>query len=299
MDRRWAVAIGVSALLGGAAAAYPSADPDVWFHLALGRQMEELGGIPATESVCAVSEGRPFTNHEWLYDLGLWELHQAAGTAGWTGLRMLLAALLAGLSAALAMRLGAGAVPAVLAVMLALPVVRPWLDVRPHVPAYVLALVFVHLLWARGRPGWARMLAMGAVAALWANVHGSFPMAPVLAGLRVLRPGTGETRRDRAGWAIAAGIVAASTLLNPWGPVLYLTVAHHRAPVYRVLSEWAPWPFGQDLARDACFVLLAGGAVAGFLARGRRAAVDEMVLLLAFLAPALSAEKFEIGRAHV
>jgi hypothetical protein len=294
-SRGAAAAVLAAAVMGALAAAHPSADPDVWFHLALGRQMAEAGGIPATESLCAVSEGRPFTNHEWLYDAALWGLHDGAGEAGWLALRLAGAAVLAGLAAALALRLGASPAAAVVAVLLAVPVVRPWLADRPHVAAYALALVLVHLLWARGRPGWGRVAALAAVAALWANVHGSFPLAVVLAALRVARPGTGESARDRAAWGGAAAAVAAATLLNPWGIGLYATVAHHRGPVYRMLSEWAPWPWGQDPVRDACFGLLAAGAAAGFLLRGRRRAFDEMALLGAFLVPALVAEKFVPG----
>lgn len=296
-SRNVVAAVLVSVALGGLGAAFPSQDPDVWFHLALGRQMAESGGIPATETLCLVSEGHPFINHEWLYDLGLWGLHETFGTTGWTGLRVAFAAALMGLAALLAMRMGAAPVTAVLAVVLTLPVVRPWLDVRPHMPAYVLALVFVHLLWGRGRPGVARVLGMALVAAVWTNVHGSFPLAPVLAGMRVLRPGTGESRRDRAGWAAAALVVGAMTLANPWGPALYATVMHHGTPVYRLLTEWAPWPFGLSVPRDLCYLLLVGGALAGFLARGRRRALDELGLLLVFLAPALSAEKFVPGLA--
>lgn len=288
-------AVLAAAVLGGLAAAHPSADPDVWFHLALGRQMAEVGGIPDVESLCAVSEGRPFTNHEWLYDGVLWAAQETAGEAGWLALRIAGAAVLAGLSAALALRLGATPAAAVLAVLLAVPVVRPWLADRPHVAAYALALVLAHLLWARGRPGWGRVLALAAVAAAWANVHGSFPVAVVLAALRVVRPGTGESARDRAAWAGAALSTAAATLLNPWGVGLYATVAHHRGPVYRMLSEWAPWPWGADPVRDACFALLAAGAVAGFLLPGRRRAFDQMALLGAFLVPALVAEKFVPG----
>ncbi len=293
--RAMVLAVAVASVLGGLAAAYPSADPDAWFHLSLGRQMVETGGIPATESTCAVSEGRPFTNHEWLYDLGLWEAWAAGGPAGTTAWRVLLAGLLTGLSAAFALRLGAGILPTILTVLLALPVVRPYLDLRPHVAGYALALVFVHLLWARGRPGILRIVALCGVAAVWANVHGSFPLAPILAGMRLLRPGTGESTRDRGAWAAAALATAAATLLNPWGPALYATVAHHGMPVHRMATEWASWDFGASLPRDACFLLLCGGALAGFLARDRRRDLDELALLLVFLVPVLSSEKFVPG----
>jgi hypothetical protein len=293
--RAMAIAVAAASVLGGLAAAYPSSDPDAWFHLSLGRQMAETGGIPATESACAVSEGRPFANHEWLYDLGLWEAWDLAGPAGTTALRIVLAGLLTGLSAAFALRLGASPGLAVVAVLLALPVVRPYLDLRPHVAGYALALVFVHLLWARGRPGIGRILALGLVAAVWVNVHGSFPMAPILAGMRVLRPGTGETTRDRAAWGVAALVTAAATLANPWGPLLYATVAHHGMPVHRMATEWASWDFGASIPRDACFLILTAGALAGFLVRERRGRVDELALLVVFLIPVLGSEKFVPG----
>jgi len=284
------VAVGI----GGLAACFPSADPDLWFHLALGRQMVQQG-MPAVEGICVLSQGTPFTNHEWLWDLAAYGAWQAGGLPAILAGRVLSAALLFGLCWALALRLGARPLVALWTLVLAVPVVRPWLGDRPHVLAYALAAAVALVVLDRRPPGPRRLVALGLLTALWANVHGSFPLAVVLVALPWTRRETWRDPVARRRWAAALGLVVIATLCNPWGPAIYRTVAHHQGKVYRLLSEWAPWNFAEDPARDLALVVLVGGAAAGFLARTRRRALEEVLLLGVFLVPFWRAEKFAPG----
>ncbi len=299
MDRppssRWVPLAGIAAAgIGALAACFPSADPDLWFHLALGRQWVQEG-MPAVEGICALSRGTPFTNHEWLWDLLAYGAWQAGGLPAVLAGRVLSAALLFGLCWAVALRLGARPLTALWALVLAVPVVRPWLGDRPHVLAYALAAAMALGVLDRRPPGARHLALLGSLAALWANIHGSFPLAVALAGLPFARRETWRDPGARRRWAAALVVVALATLLNPWGPAIHATVAHHRGAVYRILSEWAPWNFAQDPARDLALGALVGGAAAGFLARSRRRALDEVLLLGIFLVPFWRAEKFAPG----
>lgn len=283
----------VAAGIGGLAACFPSADPDLWFHLALGRQMVQQG-MPAVEGICVLSQGTPFTNHEWLWDLGLYGAWEVGGLSAVLGMRVLSAAVLFGLSGLLALRLGARPRVALWALLLAVPVVRPWLGDRPHVLAYALAAA-VALVGMDLRPRPWRLALLGVLTALWANIHGSFPLAVALTALPWIQRETWRDPVAQRRQALALGLVVGATLLNPWGPGIYATVAHHQGKVYRLLSEWAPWNFAEDPARDLALAVLVGGAAAGFLIPSRRRALRDLLLLGLFLIPFWRAEKFAPG----
>lgn len=105
-----------------------------------------------------------------------------------------------------------------------------WLA-RPHVFSWLFLLGA--LLYAEWREeaapapfAWAELLAISAVTAVWANMHGSFILAPVIAGVYavahflrpLLWPLDAKTERHKAQWFVCAGIAAiAGSFLNPYG----------------------------------------------------------------------------------
>jgi hypothetical protein len=87
-----------------------------------------------------------------------------------------------------------------------------WLA-RPHVLSWLFLLLAV--LWAERRQGsfgWRQAAAVAAFTALWANVHASFFLAPLIAIVYALR--------DRR-FLWAAAVAAVAPLANPYGWQLY------------------------------------------------------------------------------
>ena len=82
-----------------------------------------------------------------------------------------------------------------------------WLA-RPHVLSWIFLLLAIF-------PRRPNLIVVGLVTALWANVHASFFLAPVIALVFALE--------DR--WYLkAAAVAAVAPLLNPYGPQLYVHV---------------------------------------------------------------------------
>jgi hypothetical protein len=131
-------------------------------------------------------------------------------------------------------------------VIAAFVVAAPALALRPQVIAIVLFAATLLVLAGRtAHPG--RLWLIPVLAALWANVHGSFPLVILLAGLAWLEdlsvgwphPDLTPRRQLALGAAVAA---AAATLLTPTGVGVWsyaLSVATNSTITSRV-SEWRP-----------------------------------------------------------
>jgi hypothetical protein len=245
---------------------------DLFWHLASGREIWRRGSIPFTDPFSYSFEGRPWQNHEWLWDALYWGAYRITPDAvAWLNVAVLVAVF--GLTYLTARstshsRLAAGA-----AVWLAAASSYWFLDIRPHLFT-LLGVAF--LLWSRDRR-WAPWSWPGLVA-LWANLHAGFVFGlgaiGVLVLVRTLEAGWRERRLVvlRREW-LGLGLSGLAWMVNPWGwriaeyPLAYL----HSGSAYRGLLEWFPPPFGLDPrfyeGRFWDFALLAS---AGLLAGGHR-----------------------------
>jgi hypothetical protein len=294
----WAALLAI-ALAGALASVFPAQDPDTYFHLAIGREIAAAGTVPRTETLCFWAQGEPFVNHEWLFDLMAWGAYDLGGDLGVTAFRALLSGGLFALAALLALRLGASPAFAFSSIVAFLPIFRMSLEVRPHLAAYLLAAASLLVVTGR-RAGVGRIAALAGLAVLWANTHGSFPVALAIAGLWVVMP-TGEAAdglRERLRRASSVVAVALATLLNPWGIDLIGTVLHHTdRRILDLVPEWWPVAWGDLPAFDGLFLALIAGTLLSFLPRPNRGRVADLGLVLLFLVPAAVSQKFTLGMA--
>ena len=171
------------------------ADPDLWWHLYVGERILDTGTLPEVDDLSFTAAGDPWIDHEWGVEILMALAWRAAGPPGLTLLRIgLLLALTGGLTFLLWQRwrhpLGCA-----LAVLVALPFVSMFINVRAHAFTYTLAVgVLVLLELARRRP--VLLLALPLLMVLWVNLHGGFLLGLVLglvgiAGLALGREGEG------------------------------------------------------------------------------------------------------------
>jgi len=245
-------AIGCALLL--CAVGQPIFTDDLWWHLALGREFAAHGPWLAEDPLLFAPAGPP-SPASWLSDVAL---AGAADAVGWNGLRLLHIALVAAIlalawsqlrrasrSPALA-SLGTTAFAALAAYRL--------VQLRPDLVSIGASLLFYRWLLADERPpGWRRVAAIAAIAALWANAHAGFPLGLLLigaasGGLVLAAPlRTPEQRRgDRARaqrLAAALGLATLATLVNPTGVgahLAYFAAGTGTPALDRVVDEWAP-----------------------------------------------------------
>jgi len=226
----------------------PMSAVDLAYQLRAGAAILAGQGIPTIDTWTFTVAGTPWHDQQWLAQAFLAAVY---GVTGWGGLAILRAALVA-----LAFRLLLAAVraraprigrrTAALLVIGAFIVAAPALALRPQLIAIVLfAATLLVLAGRKAHP--RRLWLIPVIAVLWANIHGSFPLVILLAGLAWLEdlsmrwphldflPG----RQVALGAAVAA---AAATLLNPTGLGVWsyaLGVATNATISSRV-SEWRP-----------------------------------------------------------
>ncbi|HYN68923.1 MAG TPA: hypothetical protein VEX41_01775 [Candidatus Eisenbacteria bacterium] len=244
---------------------------DLAYQLRAGAAILAGQGIPTADTWTFTVAGAAWHDQQWLAQAFLAAAFAAGGWAGLAILRAALVALAFGLLLA-AVRTRAPRLAsrtAALLVIASFIVAAPALALRPQLIAIVLfAATLLVLAGRRAHP--RRLWLVPILAALWANVHGSFPLAILLAGLAWLEDlADGRPLLDLSPWRhVTLGVAlaaAAATLLNPigfgvWGYAV--SVATNSTITARV-SEWLP----PSPATPSGFVLFASvAAVIGLVA---------------------------------
>ena len=222
----WPLAL-VLALGAASTGLQPSADGDVWWHLAAGREMVARGGLLFSDPFSVSAQARPWVDVHWLFQLAAYAIHQWLGLGGLVLAKCGLIGLGAGLLYfALEARRGAWTRGVMVTLLLAgLLAARSLLLVRPVIGTLVLLAFFVFELERFRRDGrWARLLLLPIAQILWANFQGLSALGPFVVGAyavgalgeaglghRRAWPFAPEASKTLTPWIRARGLVAATT----------------------------------------------------------------------------------------
>lgn len=214
-------------------------DTDAWTHLALGREIVTRIGFPANELFTYASEGAPYHNLEWLFEVFLYLAYGAGGYAGVVLLKATLIALVAlvlwkdaGLPD---LRCTSPLSEAVLRAAIFLPtlflVIRYRIVERPDLVLMLFISFTIYALNAYLYDGRRLLYALPVVQILWANMHPSLAVSfvPYLAflgggaALRLVSRAQGyevagaPTQQQLVTVAWVTFGVAVASLANPYG----------------------------------------------------------------------------------
>jgi tetratricopeptide (TPR) repeat protein len=182
---------GGSVLAAGAFATglSPSADGDVFWHLAAGRELFTQHALLTTDPFSSGAAGRDWVDVHWLFQLGAYAAHQWLGLAGLVVVKCLLVSFGATLLyLSLPKRRGSWERAALVPVLLAgLFAARSLLLVRPVIGTLVLLAFFFLQLERFGRDGRPRhLLWLVPAQIVWANFQGLSALGPALVGAYAL-----------------------------------------------------------------------------------------------------------------
>ncbi|MBI3448658.1 MAG: hypothetical protein HY049_07065 [Acidobacteria bacterium] len=256
---------GAFLLLTAALCFTPISNNDIWLHLRTGSLILERGAVPRVEEYTYTRAGEAIVDHEWLSQIVFASAHAIAGLDGLTLLKALLfAATLAIVYRASIESAGAGAgaaAAAALATLGAALLVASHLFIRPHLFTLLFAAVFAWILPRLAAAPtdlerWLWIASLAALQLLWANLHGGFVVGILLAGTFAAGDMV-ASRRARAPWLALPPLLAAASLVNPYGARIYALAASFGDPIFReLILEWKS-PFADPFVLTPLFWIYA------------------------------------------
>lgn len=236
--RLWGALAVVLPVLGALIANLSSVD--LAYQLRAGSQILDGQGIPRIDTWTYTAAGAPWIDQQWGAQAVLAAVYRVAGWSGLVVLRAGLIGVLAGLVFLCCRLRGLDIRRAAWLTLAAFVVSAAALALRPQLFGMVLLAATLALLAARRR--WPRVLwLIPVIVVVWANLHGSFFLGPLVVGLAWL-----EDRRDRvpgSRWTLAvAALSAAAAFINPFGMDVwrYALGLSTNPQVRERITEWQP-----------------------------------------------------------
>ncbi len=201
----------------------PSADGDVWWHLAAGREIAARGALLHTDPSSVSAAGRSWADVHWLFQLAVFGVHRAFGLAGLIWAKCALLAVGAALLyAALEPRRSSWARGAFVTLLVGgLLAARSLLLVRPVIGTLVLLAFYFLQLERYARDGRARQLWLLLPAQLlWANFQGLSALGPVVVGVYALAAVAWAAAGSARSWPFAG---EGAARVEPWRRARWLS----------------------------------------------------------------------------
>jgi hypothetical protein len=240
-------------------------DPDTLWHIKLGTDILNSGQLPITDSYSYTYAGQPFVSKEWLSEVlfaGSYKLW------GWNGV-MLLTLLAAVASILLLFRELARYLQPIFAALFAIIIIfmmTPVVVARPHILTLPIAIFFTCRLFRAAEAKQAPPFWMLALIAIWANLHGSFTLAFVIAGFAFLHVFFQIRFTEKSlllKWVAFGILCPLAAMVHPYGyePIRIgmQMMATNKAMAY--IQEWMPL----NAKDDAIIIYFTLAALAGLI----------------------------------
>jgi hypothetical protein len=264
---------------------------DFWHHLARGQAIAARGAMVDHDLFTyTVPPEHSFQDANWLAQLSYHHLYAAGGLPLVQLVNSLLLTAMTGVLVWLCWRASRSLMLA--AGLGAFAVIGLWqlLLIRPQTYSMLLFVVLYAALELAQR--WRALLALPPLLlALWANLHGGFPVGLMMVGCYLLAAAWEAAREHGCGWwrdgrvwamALCLAACVSATLVNPYGWRVYQYVFHTSGiAAARRIDEWLP-P-GLSLLVSKVWVVSVLGLIVLFALPGRRPAPRELCLVLCFL----------------
>jgi len=264
-------------------------DADTFWQIAIGQWILDNHAVPTRDVYSLTMRGAPWVSSSWLSQV-LYAL--AFKWAGWIGCVVLAAVAAASTFAILSRFLAQRLLIAVALILTLAAFILPWdhFLARPHLLAMPVMVAWTAALFSAVErekipPLWTLLLL-----ALWANLHGSFPLGIVLAGAVALEAiwtaVPGQRVSIAAKWLLFGIGCLVACCLTPygWGSLLAAQKILGLGEVLSLLGEWKPL----NVQTEGGFELYLLAAIGLLLFRGPALSPPRIFLLLVLLHMALS-----------
>jgi len=262
---------------------------DLTYQLRAGAEIIATRSVPSSDSWTFTAAGQPWVDQQWGAQVVLAAVERIGSWTGLALVRALLTGVIFGALVVVARRRDLAARTTALLVLAAFVIAAPALALRPQLLGMA-CFALVLLLVADRRANPRRLWLVPVVVAVWANLHGSFFLGPLVLGLAWL-----EDWHDHAPIAahtLALCVVSAlAACLTPFGPWVwaYAVGLSANSEVTARITEWQATTI-RDVSGLAFFVSVA--AVVVLVARrGRATPWPTLAWLAAFAAIGFYAQR--------
>jgi tetratricopeptide (TPR) repeat protein len=159
-------------------------DFDLWLHLKVGKFIVEHGYIPAVDILSNSIAGKPWINHEWLFQVVVYIIHNLWGFDGLITMQVAVVLFTIGIL----LLLGYNAerqIVIILTLILVLFNYQMRFTIRPDIFSLLFFAIYMHILSIKLDQRWS-VVALFLVQVLWANMHGFFFFGPVFVSMAVI-----------------------------------------------------------------------------------------------------------------
>jgi len=235
---------------------------DIWFHLAIGKEILRSRSIPVVDQFSLLSLGRPYHDSQWLFQVivaaghhlvGFWWLH--AVQVGFWGLAL-------GFVYS-ACRVWSPAFGAWLLVLVTALACEERFTIRPELVSYLAVALFYYLLQQRSYRSRSGLLVLGFMQVLWTNCHGVYVIGPFLVGCYFVEALFNWWRRkdhtDLRDLSILLSVVLVGCLVTPYGLnglkfawLLMVQVSPAGSKLYKLIYDNAH-PLGESSRATTAF----------------------------------------------
>jgi hypothetical protein len=237
-------------------------DPDVWWRIRYGHLLLQ-SGIPAGDPFSYTMPSFQFVSHAWSTDITIAFILQKLGWGFVAGLFAGIALLTLGLVTFRLRKRWAGSI---LLVVLYVTFTTVY-GVRAQVVGWLLFAVLLNMLITPPAKWSSLRWLLIPYALLWANLHGSFILAPVLIGLR----GVFEDGRQRWATIGIAVLGFGASIINPYGAGLWREVwlTNSDPHLRSFISEWAPIWTKEPLVVPVLLLIIIPAAALAILTKNK------------------------------
>lgn len=275
----------------------PVSDPDVWWHLQVGKDIISNMEVPDSDYFSFSNAGHRWVAHEWLAEVIYYRIYESFGYQGLLVFNtlLLLCAFFLLYRTVMFQTGGNTGISAILLILSSVLNSVFWMF-RPHVPAYLLFVLYIHILYGNCRIR-KKIIALPLLMILWVNIHGSYIvglgllLVYLLSGIfRIhlgkmsLRELGGKEVRLMAG---VTALTALAVLINPntYHIVLYPFETIGSGTITSNVEEWLSPDFHRlGMKLFLAYILFTFSVVA---ISYKKVFVDEMVNLVVFTALSL------------
>ncbi len=172
------ISIGVLFGLAVFSASVEIKDLDLWLHIGTGRYIAANGYVPAHDVLSCTIAGKPWVNHEWLFQLLVYQVHQWGGADGLITMQTVVVAATFLILLLLFYRRDRQWL-VVFMLLLVLMVYQTRFTIRPDIFSLLFFTLFITAYRHLMDKVWVLYALLG-VQLLWVNMHGFFFLGPLL-----------------------------------------------------------------------------------------------------------------------